>query len=76
MYCKKALFRNDKCSQAYNMLASILIKQNKNLKARKYANKAIKYNNKNGYSYLTLAETYFKDFNIEKYSKVVFKNIK
>ena len=76
MYCKKALFRNEKCSQAYNMLASILIKENKNQEARENATQAIEYNNKNGYSYLTLAETYFKDFNIEKDSEVIFNNIK
>lgn len=61
--CKIALKINDKCSQAYNMLASIYL-DNQNLSdAEKFAKKSLEINRTNGYAFLTLAEIYItKDY--------------
>lgn len=62
--CKKALGLNEKCDQAYNLLASIeLVKQKQDFvidksydSALEYANKALAFNPNNGFTYLTKAE--------------------
>lgn len=74
--CEKALRCNEDCAQAYNLLASLYIKENNIKFAREYAEKAIEYSPNNGFAYLTMAESYFQNFDEKKDAETVMNYIK